>query len=708
MNLRRMLTVMSLMTLLIPTLQAAATDVASSRRRAVAPPAATNPARTPLTAENLEFYLSDDGIAYIRPGLKIKVNSVTIGSDRKPVVELTITDDMDQPLDRLGKTTPGVISISMILAAWDPATRHYTSYTTRVQTTPATSPRPGVSATQASADSGGAFTDLQTGRAKYVFRTVLPAGFDPTKTTTLGIYATRNLTEILGKNYYANVEYDFRPDGQPVTEKWDKMRDVSTCNNCHDPLSAHGGSRRDLKLCVMCHQPQTVDPDTGESQDMKVLAHKIHFGPNLPSVQAGKPYVIIGNQQSVHDYSHVEYPQDARNCDNCHEGTVPANVTAQSHLWFTEPSKEACGSCHDDINWVTGENHAAGPQANNNACASCHVPEADEFDASIKGAHVIPEKSSQLKGINVTVVSVKDLEAGKKPTVVFAIKNNDGTAIDGSKLASFSPMVAGPTTSYSKYIRESGAARAIFDSATGTTTYTFNGALPADAKGTWSVSGDFYRNSTIKRADGEADVTLREAAFNPIKYFALTGGVVPRRTVVTLAQCNQCHDRLALHGGQRMNTDECVMCHNPNESDVSRRPANAGAPESISMQRMIHRIHKGEELTQDYTVYGFGSAAINFNEIVYPGDLRNCVKCHTGNSHLLPLPTGIGTVTALRDWFSPQGPGTAACLGCHDNQDAAAHAYLNTTTFGGTNTAEACATCHGVGKEHDVAKAHAR
>jgi OmcA/MtrC family decaheme c-type cytochrome len=701
-RLHRLLKIAALLALVIFPSVVAASD---GRRRATSP---APPAKQQLTTAQLEYYLSDDGIAYIRPGLKIKVSSVTIGSDRKPVVELRITDDMDQPLDRLGKTTPGVISISMILAAWDPATRHYTSYTTRVQTTPASSPRPGVSATQASADSGGTWTDLQTGAAKYVFRTALPSGFDQSKTTTLGIYATRNLNDIVGKNYYANVEYDFRPDGQKVTDTWDKMRDAATCNNCHDPLSAHGGSRRDLKLCVMCHNPQTVDPDTGQSQDMKILVHKIHFGPNLPSVKAGKPYVIIGNGQSVHDFSHVTYPQDVRNCDNCHEGTVPASVTAQSHLYYTAPSREACGSCHDDINWVTGENHPAGPQASNEACASCHQPEAMDYDASIKGAHVIPEKSKQLKGLTASVVSVTDLAAGKKPTVVFAIKNGDGTAVDGSKLTSFAPMVAGSTSSYSKYIREAGQTRAVFDAATGFTSYTFNAALPADAKGTWAVSADVYRNSTLKRNDGKADVTVREAAMNPIKYLALTGNVTPRRTVVTMNQCNQCHDRLALHGGQRMNIDECVICHNPLESDVSRRPAAAGAPESVSMQRMIHRIHKGEELTQEYTVFGFGGTPINFNEVVYPGDLRNCTKCHTGNSHLLPLPTGLGTVNALRDYFSPQGPGTAACLGCHDNQDAAAHAYLNTTTFGGSNTAEACATCHGAGKEWDVAKAHAR
>jgi OmcA/MtrC family decaheme c-type cytochrome len=94
--------------------------------------------------------------------------------------------------------------------------------------------------------------------------------------------------------------------------------------------------------------------------------------------------------------------------------------------------------------------------------------------------------------------------------------------------------------------------------------------------------------------------------------------------------------------------------------------------------------------------------------VKFPGDRRNCAKCHAGTSYTLPLPTGIASVITLRDYFTPQGPGTAACLGCHDNQDAAAHAYLNTTTFGGTTPAEACATCHGTGKDWDVAKMHAR
>ena len=387
-------------------------STAAGRTRASVP---GSPSVQRFNPSQMEAYLADDTIAYIRPGLKINVKSVSIGSDRKPVVEFYLTDSLDQPVDRLGKTTPGAISLSFILAYYDPATRQYTSYTTRSQTSPATSPKPNVTVTQAGTDSGGTFTDLETGHGKYTFKTVLPSGFDQTKTTTLGIYSTRNLTDIVGKNYFANVEYDFRPDGGTVTAKWDKFNQAASCNNCHDPLSAHGGSRQDVKLCALCHQPQTVDPDTGNTVDFKVMIHKIHMGEHLPSVGSGKPYQIIGNANSLHDFGTVAFPQDIRNCQNCHEGTNASAKPAQSDVWYTQPSASACGSCHDDVNFQTGANHAAGAQPDS-ACTKCHTPDSGaDWDASIKAAHTVPEKASQLKGLTASIVSITNFAPARRP-----------------------------------------------------------------------------------------------------------------------------------------------------------------------------------------------------------------------------------------------------------------------------------------------------
>ncbi|HTO88576.1 MAG TPA: OmcA/MtrC family decaheme c-type cytochrome [Thermoanaerobaculia bacterium] len=649
------------------------------------------------TKADKEFYLSTDEIGYIRPGYHITVNSVTIPADRRPLVDLSFTDDFGQPLDRLGKVTPGPLSASQILAWWDPAERHYTAYTTRVQTSPITH----VSATQAGTDSGGTFTDLAIGHSTYKFKTALPAGFDMTKTTTLAIYGTRNMAGIQDKNYFANVEYDFRPDGGTVTDVWDKTENAA-CNTCHNPLSAHGGSRQDVKLCVTCHQPQTVDPDTGNTVDFKVMIHKIHMGENLPSVEAGTPYVIIGNAQSVQDFSTVAFPQDIRNCTTCH-----APPATQATNWYTYPSRAACASCHDDINWTTGENHPAGAQADDSKCASCHQPQGGaEFDASIMGAHTVPYKSTQLKGLKAEILSVSNAAPGQKPTVNFKITQNDGTSVAPSTFGSnLNLLMGGPTTDYSINPFREGASKASFNGTVAT--YTFTNAVPANAVGTWAFSIEARRTVTLNPAPPEG-ASFTEGAINPVYYASVDGSAVTeRRMVVDLAFCNKCHDRLALHGGQRLNTEECVMCHNPNADDGSRRPTDKGPVESIDFKRMIHRIHTGEEMTQNYTIYGFGTppSVNNFNEVRFPGDRRDCEKCHATDTQQVSEtpPDGLLPTTTLRDWYTPMQHYAAACLGCHDTKAAAAHAFVNTAPFG-----EACAACHGADAEFSVDKVHAR
>jgi OmcA/MtrC family decaheme c-type cytochrome len=132
---------------------------------------------------------------------------------------------------------------------------------------------------------------------------------------------------------------------------------------------------------------------------------------------------------------------------------------------------------------------------------------------------------------------------------------------------------------------------------------------------------------------------------------------------------------------------------------------------------MIHRIHTGEELRGDesvcaedpnapecYTIYGRSSSVHNYDGILYPGDRRICEDCHINDSQqvLSTLPPGRLDTPTPRDRFTPQRPRAAACLGCHDSQAAAAHAFVNTAPFG-----EACASCHGPNAEFSVDKVHA-
>jgi OmcA/MtrC family decaheme c-type cytochrome len=661
--------------------------------------ASVSDARAALLPQQKEYWLSADEFDFIRPGLQVTVNSVTFDAGLHAIVDVTYTDDLGVPLDRAGALTPGAISMSFILAWWDPNARQYTSYTTRVQTG-----GNGVSATQAAADSGGTWNDIDIGHSTYTFKTALAAGYDATATTTLGIYATRDTSDILGKDYYANVEHDFVPNGGPVGQSWDVMPN-GTCNTCHNPLSAHGGSRRDVKLCALCHSPQTIDPDTGQTVDLKVMVHKIHMGADLPSVQAGTPYIIIGNNGSVSDFSTVVFPQDIRNCTTCHGSTDPSqpNYATQAANWYTYPSQAACASCHDSINWTTGANHPAGAQPDG-SCATCHVPQGGrEWDASVIGAHTVPYKSTQLKGVNANIVSVTHTSPGQNPTVVFNITQNDGTPIppaafttqndDGSTSSGLNLLMSGPTVDYSipPQIRERADGAATSGS---NYSYTFNTAIPADATGTWGFSIEARLTVTLNPAPSDT-TTARDAAFNPVYYAPVTDSVAaPRRVVVDIVKCNTCHDKLAFHGSNRFNPQECVFCHNPNGLD------SATPPESIDFKRMIHRIHTGDELTHDFTVGG-----TNYNGVRFPGDRRDCESCHVpGSQEVIGTPPAGWLPTATpRDWYTPQLHYAASCLGCHDTQAAAAHAFLNTAPFG-----EACAVCHGAGAIEDVDKVHAR
>jgi OmcA/MtrC family decaheme c-type cytochrome len=249
-------------------------------------------------------------------------------------------------------------------------------------------------------------------------------------------------------------------------------------------------------------------------------------------------------------------------------------------------------------------------------------------------------------------------------------------------------------------------------SATATSTgysYTFQDTtIPVGAKGTYAVGAEAAQATTISAPYLFQSVPpVTERAFNPLYYYSVDGSeVLPRREVVNVnTQCNVCHKRLSLHGGSRNNTSYCIMCHNPATVDVPQQAQGGPVdvpPTSINLRFMIHRIHTGEELTRDFTIYR-SRGIFNFNEVLYPGDRRNCAACHVNDSHLLPLPSGMANTEAPREFFTPLGPATSACLGCHDSQDAAAHAFLQTAPFG-----ESCATCHAEGRDFAVSRVHAR
>jgi OmcA/MtrC family decaheme c-type cytochrome len=125
-------------------------------------------------------------------------------------------------------------------------------------------------------------------------------------------------------------------------------------------------------MCVLCHtKDNAIDPDTGNSFDFREMVHKIHMGENLPSVQAGDPYQIVGFRQAVHDYGEVRYPGLIANCAGCHQGS-------QGARWETNLSIAACASCHDRTYYGEGAPpadwtaHTGGPRLESE-CIVCHA-----------------------------------------------------------------------------------------------------------------------------------------------------------------------------------------------------------------------------------------------------------------------------------------------------------------------------------------------
>ncbi len=185
-----------------------------------------------------------------------------------------------------------------------------------------------------------------------------------------------------------NLFYDFTPStGAVATTPFRDIVTIGACNQCHYKIqygiplgnntSGHFGSRTDTKTCVMCHTPQNVlsgPTQTNTNADFTPFIHKIHMGERLPAIETG----LTGT------FNEVTYPQDIRNCTQCHNGALSTN-------WYSKPTRKACGACHNDVNFATGANHSAGniPQADDSGCLTCHGPSAS-FPVTAVHIPVIP------------------------------------------------------------------------------------------------------------------------------------------------------------------------------------------------------------------------------------------------------------------------------------------------------------------------------
>jgi OmcA/MtrC family decaheme c-type cytochrome len=236
----------------------------------------------------------------------------------------------------------------------------------------------------------------------------------------------------------------------------------------------------------------------------------------------------------------------------------------------------------------------------------------------------------------------------------------------------------------------------------GTCTYTFTHAIPANAKGTYAI-GIEARRGLVLLPGTVQETSTQYGADNNVFYISVDGSsIVKRRQVVDIAKCNSCHTRLSVHGENRNQTEYCVFCHNPSNTDRST------PPQAINFALFVHKIHFGDNLAAaggSYNVSGTEFNTVRFpvmSDTGAPGDTTKCYVCHVNGSEAV-FPIGLNVVKNPQGLLDPTPPTTAACTACHISRSAMAHAQAQTDPKFG----ESCDVCHSAGAQFDVVQEHA-
>jgi OmcA/MtrC family decaheme c-type cytochrome len=603
---------------------------------------------------------------FAAPGLKAAIGAVTIdGTTRLATARITLTDASNAPVARTGlsfQLTLGRVA-AITHAAYEglpsppvvePLAGPYLSYIMRTVTQVAvpdfplaTPPRTSAQATTERGD--GTWTEISTGVYDYTFKFAIPAAdYDPNLTHVLALYVTHTLD---GVRFVANAEKFFVPADGSATPLVREAVSGAACNGCHNPLSAHGGSRQDLQLCLTCHTQGSTDPESGNSIDFNVMIHRIHRGKGLPSVVAGTPYKIVGNSSSIHDFSKVGFPQDIRNCTTCHD--------TPDDRWVTNGTQAACTSCHDDI---LNPGRHIGTLSPQTTCgnSNCHAPGGIAPDA--QEAHVTALQNSVPGVFEIDNLSISVASADEAPVVRFRARTGSVSTgaitplTDPNLLPTLTAFFNGPNTSYAssgKNITLMPKAQLLDLAADQASAGEFTFRLPKTLRELSAGHGEAEIDSYTLSLRAAYDPTPEAAgadrvdmARNPSKEFGVGEEVVARVPVVSTDKCNSCHSDLRAHGGDNLarNVEQCAMCHTAKMDTQGRQGGNkeAGPTTSLRFSTLVHRLHAGGYAEQPYTVYGFSAMPpypkVDLSDIVFPGAMQVCTTCHVGNTYQLPLP----------------------------------------------------------------------
>jgi hypothetical protein len=391
----------------------------------------------------------------------------------KVTVDFSVTDEEGTPLVGVAGVTASIAKLvppnlpKQTYNQWIP-------YIYRAQTVSNSAsgdwPNPdGTAADQGYRENDGTLTDNGDGSYTYVYSTNLTAVTTPVSGTAIDYeQGLRHRVSIMiggGTGATADASFDFVPDGTSLdnTESRDIIR-TDTCRNCHGPdFEAHGGDRRSVENCVTCHGPGSVDPHSGESLDFKVMIHKIHAGGELATIPGADgivwddpatpadesadngSYAIWGFQNNKAEWWKSAFPSVLANCQKCHEG-----AGAEVDAWKTTPSRDACGSCHNDVDFVTGTNHTGGAQDSDENCTVCHKATGQAVGKSVEEGHdwtVTDDRNLPELAVTLTVSTPANgthFVPGESPVVTIVLNDleNGNALLDHSNITAESSGTA--------------------------------------------------------------------------------------------------------------------------------------------------------------------------------------------------------------------------------------------------------------------------
>jgi OmcA/MtrC family decaheme c-type cytochrome len=603
------------------------------------------------------------------PGLKVDILGVTIDpGTRKATVSLKFQDGSGNSLDRTGVSSnftishvPSQIPVGGTTAAAGPYINYLTKSATQVDNPDYPLEGAPRVVQQPTSDSTGTYANTGPGLYSYTFAAALPADYDINQTHIVAHYTTRTVGPV---RWVSNANYAFVPANAATAPLKRETVKNEACNNCHNPLNFHGGSRQDVQLCLTCHSQGSSDPESNNSIDLNIMVHKIHMGERLPTVKAGGSYSIVGRNNETEDFSHVGYPQDILNCQSCHTDTGTANDP-----WVNNGTPSVCTSCHEDI-YDPGKHPFA--LAQNAVCGNgaCHGPGGSAPDA--RKAHKTFLNMPEAPIFDISIVSATVASPDDAPALT--VKGLSGTRAAGATqpLASvdnfgmLEVFFNGPNTDYVSHghsIKQYGKSRLVNLAATPTPgEFTFS--LPETLREAAGSAGDVTKDSytvSIRAAydptPGTAPATDQvDMIKNPTAAISAAGTATPRKQVVDTGKCNACHGNLVSHGGDILvhNVEQCVMCHTSTMETSLWQGDNKdpGLTTSLRFSQLVHRAHAGGMAVAPYVLYGYSPPGIkhpqfDLSNLAFPGDRRACGTCHLDGTAVVPVSASTAPTQTL-------------------------------------------------------------